>query len=74
MSHFAHHHFRDHGLSDARIIPAIIIQTKHTTNINDTIIFARAHIIVGNAFVASLLLIQFQIIGKQVFNLTQSHG
>ena len=71
---FAHHHFQDHGLSAVRIIHATMIRIKHTTNINDTIILANAHIIVGNAPVASLLSIQFQIIGKQVFNLTPSHS
>ena len=69
--------FHSFGLSAARIIPPTMIRIKHTTNINDTIIFANAHVILGNAFVASSSAsshIQSQITGKHVFNLTQLHS
>ena len=74
INHFAHHHFQDHGLSEARMIPATIIHMKHATKIKDTIILDSAHTIVGNALVVLSSLsshIQSQIIGKHVFNLIQ---
>ena len=65
------------GLSAARIIPATITRIKHTTNINDAVSFANAHVIVGNALVASSFAsshIQFQIIGKLVLSFIQLHS
>ena len=77
-NHFAHHHFQDHGLSDARIIHATITKMKHTINTRVITIFVNAHIILGNACVefvcSSPVSIQSQIIGKHVFNLIQLHS
>ena len=68
--------FHSFGLSAAHMIQPTMIRMKHTTSINDTIIWANAHVIVGNALVASSFAsshIQSHIIGKHVFSLTQLH-
>ena len=57
------------------MIHATITIIKHTTNINAIAIFVNAHIIVGNAFVASVshVVIQFHTIGKFVFSFIHLH-
>ena len=66
------------GSSEARLIQAIITKIKHTIKTRAIAIFVNAHIIVGNAIVASVfhshVFIQFHIIGKQVFSLIQLHS
>jgi len=61
----------------AHIIHAIIIIIKHTTKIIDIIILVNALIIQGKTFVGfacqSLIVIQFQIIGKSVLSFIQLH-
>ena len=69
--------FHSFGLSAAHMIQPTMIRMKHTTSINDTIILANAHVIVGKAFVASSppsSHIQSHIIGKHVFSLTPLHA
>ena len=55
-----------------------MMRIKHTTNINDITIFVSAHIITGNALVASVFQlhdsIQFHTIGKHVFNAIHLHS
>lgn len=63
--------------AEAHIIHATIIIIKHTTNITDTMILDKAQTMVGNALVGFSFAsshIQFQIIGKHVFNLIQLHS